>query len=157
MVPAFRPGFRFSPLDGAVIASGGLGAVAASRVSLEFAALAVVAVLHFFLFCNVFRISRALELAWSAFFLAGVGARTLGGIPWSVLGPGVLVATGLVVWRETRKPSYHGVLWRRMNPQLPDWWAHQAGAEPGSRSAGGDDSGGGQSDGPTASARRPRA
>ena len=124
----FRPGFRFSLLDGVLLVSAGVGAVALSRVSIEFALLAVAAVLHFFLFCNVFRVSRPLELSWSAFFLACVGIRALAGVPWSVLGAAVLGATVLVVWRQAIAKSYHGILWRWLNPELPAWWARQAGA-----------------------------
>ena len=128
---AFRPGFRFSILDGAVLVCGGFGAVAVARVSIEFAVLAVVAVFHFFLFCNVFRVSRPLELLWSAFFLACVGVRALADVPWSILGGAVLAATVIVVWRQALKESYHGVLWRWLNPELPAWWARQASVDDG--------------------------
>ncbi|MCB1234359.1 MAG: hypothetical protein KDM91_04755 [Verrucomicrobiae bacterium] len=41
---------------------------------------------------------------------------------------GAVLAVGLglgafLIWRETRLPAYHGVLWRRWNPALPEWWA----------------------------------
>jgi hypothetical protein len=97
--------------------------VAAVRVSIEFAVLAAVAVFHFFLFCNVFRLSRPLELLWSAWFLACVGLRVLAGVPWFVVAAAVAAATTLVICRELRKESYHGVLWRWLNPELPAWWA----------------------------------
>jgi hypothetical protein len=30
--------------------------------------------------------------------------------------------TGIVVVVEMRKPSYHGVGWKWINPGLPAWW-----------------------------------
>src|SRR5262245_50749443 len=122
-VPTFRPGFRFSPLDAVVLVVGGGGAIAAASVSVEFAVLAVVPVVHFFLFCNVFRIARSPELLWSGAFLGCVALRELLGVSWPILGAVVVTATTLVIWRETLKESYHGILWRRWNPELPSWWA----------------------------------
>lgn len=110
--PEFRPGFRLSTRDVVVLVVGALGAVAA-------------AVAHFFLFCNVVRVARRPELAWSVTFLACALAQQKLGLPWPAAATIVAIATTTVVGRELRKPSYHGVLWKRINPDLPIWWSHQ--------------------------------
>ena len=81
----FQPGMRLSRADVLVLV---VGSIAVAMVSplvpwLGFAIGFVVA--HFFLFCNVFHISRALELAWAALFLAMTAATLLWGSPgWLV-------------------------------------------------------------------------
>ncbi len=80
-------------------------------------------VTHFFLFCNVFRISRTSELIWAAMFLAlsasSVLFQRLGGGVCTLL---MLGATIVLVAIEMRKPSYHGLGWEKINPALRDWW-----------------------------------
>lgn len=125
MTREFRPGFRLSALDVCVLVAGATGAIAVWRAAPEFAGLGAVAILHFFLFCNVFRVARRPELVWSAVFLICVLARTALGTPWPVLAGIVAATTVAVLWLEARKPSYHGVLWRRVNPGLEAWWAKQ--------------------------------
>lgn len=78
---------------------------------------------HFFLFCNVFRLARPLELAWAAVFVALAGATVAINWPgWIATTIGTLVMTAIVIALEMRKASYHGVLWRRINPGLKEWW-----------------------------------
>src|SRR6185503_16949754 len=80
-------------------------------------------VLHFFLFCNVFRIARPLELAWAVVFVALAGATIVVDQPgWIVTTAVSLVATVIVIALEMRKPSYHGIAWQKINPGLPQWW-----------------------------------
>lgn len=125
MAPEFRPGFRLSTMDLLVLVAGALGAIAAWRIAVEFAVLVATAILHFFLFCNVFRVARRPELAWSAVFLACVLVRPTLGVPSLVVAGVVAATTATVIWREMRKPSYHGVMWQRINPSLPAWWSSQ--------------------------------
>ena len=75
MTREFRPVFRLSALDALVLVAGAAGAIAVWHVAPEFAVLGAVAILHFFLFCNVFRVARRPELVWSAVFLICVSAR----------------------------------------------------------------------------------
>lgn len=124
---SFRPGFRISRMDIAVLVLGAIGAVAAWSYSPELAILGSAAVLHFFLFCNVFRVARRPELFWAAVFLACVFVRVSWNAPWLAVAAAVAITTVAVIWRETRKPSYHGVLWRRFNPDLPAWWSQHRG------------------------------
>lgn len=119
----FSPGFRLSLLDIGVLVVGALTAwvLAAQMWWLGFIVGFVVA--HFFLFCNVFRLGRPLELAWAGVFVALAGGTIVQDAPgWGITAAGSLSATMVVILLEMRKPSYHGVLWRWINPGLPDWW-----------------------------------
>jgi hypothetical protein len=78
---------------------------------------------HFFLFCNVVRMARPYELAWAAAFLAAASATLLTGSPgWPATIALSLAVTLVVVVLQMRRPSYHGVLWQRVNPGLREWW-----------------------------------
>ena len=78
---------------------------------------------HFFLFCNVIRMARPLELIWAGVFVVLAGATLAFETPsWLVTAPVSLFVTAVVVVVEMRKPSYHGVGWQRINPGLPAWW-----------------------------------
>lgn len=119
----FAPGFRLSVLDAIVLAVGIVVVFALATVA-WWGALAVGFVLgHFFLFCNVVRMSRPLELAWAAVFAALAAATLALDAPgWPVTLSVSLVATLALVGLEMRKPSYHGAGWTRINPGLPAWW-----------------------------------
>jgi len=121
----FRPGFRFSRMDAVVLILGAVGVAVASRYSVALAVLATTAVLHFFLFCNVFRVARMPELAWSALFVASAYAHVVLALPWLVAACAIAVGTVVIIGRQTRQPSYHGVLWQRINPDLQSWWLRQ--------------------------------
>jgi hypothetical protein len=80
-------------------------------------------VAHFFLFCNVFRMSRPLELVWAAIFVGLAGSTVVNEAPgWMVTVAGSLVVTVVVIAIEMRSPAYHGIAWQRLNPKLPQWW-----------------------------------
>jgi hypothetical protein len=84
------------------------------------------AVGHFFLFCNVFRVARPLELAWSTLFVALAGSTIITKQPgWPLTIGATFVATLLVIAEQLRKPSYHGIAWQRLNPRLLEWWKAQ--------------------------------
>ncbi len=119
----FAPGARLSGGDVVGLAALTAGCVALAEVAPDAGLLAAIAVVHFALFCNVFRVARSLELLWASTFVAlSSGALALG-TP-SLLGAGT-VACGLglvVIALEVRKPNYHGVLWQRLNPGLEARW-----------------------------------
>lgn len=117
-------GFRLSITDAIVIAVGAVATIAAASVPLgPMTGVFPMAIGHFFLFCNVFRLRRSLELLWTAVFLANFTAWTLlaGDFSW----PGVLAIqlplTAIVIALEMRSPRYHGVFASRLNPRLPDY------------------------------------
>ena len=78
---------------------------------------------HFFLFCNVFRIERRPELYWAALFILLTTATVVTGFPgWMITLGGSLGASAGLIVLEMRKPSYHGIVWKRINPNLHTWW-----------------------------------
>ncbi len=78
---------------------------------------------HFFLFCNVIRMARSSELSWAAIFVGLSASTIVYGFPsWSVTLLLSLAATFALIALEIRKPSYHGIYWRKLNPKLPEWW-----------------------------------
>ncbi len=122
--PEFRPGFRFTRSDALVLVAGAVGTAMAWRVDPWLGTAVLLPVAMFFVFCNVVRMVRRLELVWAAAYLAGCLARQGPGWPsWPwLVGGSVALAAGLVVL-QLRRPDYHGVGWQRCNPQLPAWWA----------------------------------
>ena len=86
--------------------------------------LVLFVVVHFFLFCNIIRMSRPPELIWASVFLSLASASLLKGFPsWPVTALISASLTAILVVIETRKPSYHGVLWQMINPGLSEWFA----------------------------------
>lgn len=119
----FAPGFRLSVLDVVVLALGGLGTWWLGADEWWAGMIVGFVVGHFFLFCNVFRIARGAELIWAAVFVALSGATLLTEAPgWAVTISASLLLTVLLVVLEMRKPSYHGIAWQWVNPQLHSWW-----------------------------------
>lgn len=115
----FSHGFRISPLDLVILAVGLCAAVVAPR---DLAIVVAMAVGHFFLFCNVFRMSRLPELIWAAVFLL-LASQTLSFAtpPWAVTVGVSTTLAGVLIALETRKPRYHGIAWQKLNPNLPEW------------------------------------
>ena len=125
-VPKFQPGFRLSVLDLVILAVGACATVALAPDESSIGFVIAFVTGHFFLFCNVFRIARRLELVWGAAFTLLVGATETTGYPgWSTTIAISLTMTIVVVAVEMRKPSYHGVCWRRINPNLRTLWDSQ--------------------------------
>jgi len=119
----FHPGFRISAFDAIVLVVGGGACGYAVTIDRWFGIAIAFAILHFFLFCNVLRLSRPLELIWAAIF-AGMAVATIatGLLKWPWVFALSLVATVVVAVIEIRRPSYHGVGWSWVNPGLPEWW-----------------------------------
>jgi hypothetical protein len=124
--PPFMPGVRFSKLD-AVVLLVGLYISADTAAVMPWYGIAIGFVIaHFFLFCNIVRMTRRSELAWAALFVVLAVSSCLTGVPhWPVTLAISMAATVLLVALEMRKPSYHGIFWRRINPNLPRWWESQ--------------------------------
>ena len=119
----FKPGFRMSVFDTCVLAIGTSAVFWCIRQQWPIAFAIAFVVLHFFLFCNVFRFSRSSELIWAGIFAGLETLRLTSGKPSLLI---VIVlsisATVALVAVEFRKPSYHGVLWRKINPNLKTWF-----------------------------------
>ena len=125
-LPIFRPGFRLSFTDIVVLAAGAVGSFLVAQMELWFGLAIAFVVLHFFLFCNVFRMPRHLELAWAALFLLLIGSTiTMQQPGWPIAFALSLIGAVVLVLFHMRQPSYHGVGWKRVNPRLPQWWQAQ--------------------------------
>lgn len=125
----FQPGFRLSALDIAVVVAGAGASAYAMTVDRWFGAAIAFVVLHFFLFCNVLRMSRPLELVWAGAFAAlAVAALSFNVLSWPAVFAASAFLTLIVAMIELRRPSYHGVGWQTLNPRLPQWWPRRPGA-----------------------------
>lgn len=119
----FSPGFRLSTFDVLVLIAGTICAVIFGLQTWWVGLVVGFVVAHFFLFCNVFRMSRPLELIWASIFTVLAGLTISTDNPgWGVTIAVSLCATFVLVVIEMRRPSYHGVGWKRINPRLPEWW-----------------------------------
>lgn len=120
---AFAPGFRLSALDVAVLVGGTATTIVLAMFVWWWGFVLAFVLAHFFLFCNVVRMARPLELIWTGAFVVLAGATVAYETPgWLVTALVSSFMTVVVVIVEMRKPSYHGVGWRRINPGLPAWW-----------------------------------
>jgi len=126
----FAPGFRLSVRDVVVIVIGAVAAFALATLVSWWGFMVAFVVAHFFLFCNVVRMARPLELVWAASFLALAASTLALDVPgWPITTAISLAATLVVVVLQMRKPSYHGLGWHRINPGLRAWWdASKAGS-----------------------------
>ena len=119
----FAPGFRLSLRDVIVILVGIAAAFYLFGIEPWWSFVVVFVVAHFFLFCNVVRMARPLELIWAATFLALASATLLTEAPgWPVTTSVSFAVTVVIVVAQMRKPSYHGLGWQRINPELRAWW-----------------------------------
>lgn len=129
---AFAPGFRLSKVDVFVLVGGTMGAIVLSMYGWWWGFILAFVLAHFFLFCNIVRIARPLELIWAGVFISLAGTTIAFEMPgWLVTVPVSLFVTVVVVVVEMRKPSYHGVGWQWINPGLPEWWKARVGEKVG--------------------------
>lgn len=125
----FMPGFRIDTVDVLVLAAGAAASALAAQVQWWMGALIAFAVGHFFLFCNVLRMARPLELAWAGLFVALAASTIATSRPgWAIAFGGSLLATVAVIALQMGRPSYHGIAWQRINPGLRNWWAEHGGS-----------------------------
>jgi hypothetical protein len=114
-------GFRLSVADGITIALGAVATAATIGPLGPMAGLFPMAVGHFFLFCNVFRVRRRYELAWTAVFLVNFTAWTYTEFSWTGVLAIQLPVTAAAIALEMRSPRYHGVFAARLNPRLAEY------------------------------------
>ena len=119
--PARTAGFRLTVPGGFLLAFGVLSPFVLARYVGELAGLVPMVVLHFFLFCSVFRIRRSYELIWSAVFLASFTYFSWSGFSWARVLAVQLPLTALFLLLEIRSPRYHGIFAARLNPRLAEY------------------------------------
>ncbi len=122
--PDFQPGFRLSEIDVGILLAGLPISVLIGRLDESLTLVVLFTLAHFFLFCNVVRMSRPLELLWAVLFVVLAVSTILSGFPpWIYTFSIMLLVTAILMVVQVLRPSYHGVFWRRLNPDLPQWWA----------------------------------
>ncbi len=122
MVAEFKPGFRLSVVDTVFVVAVGTLSFAFLRDRPYLVALCLLGPLQFFLFCNVFRVSRIPELIWASLFIAVSWLSfRLDMSPWIPAAVGIVLGV-LVVGIEMTKKSYHGIFWEWVNPGLKSWF-----------------------------------
>ena len=120
----FLPGFRLSEMDVGFLMLGVCVAVLLARLDERLGLASLFVLAHFFLFCNVLRMSRPLELIWAALFVLLAGSTFYFHLPpWNYTVAVMLVVTLILAFVQILQPSYHGVFWRKINPNLEQWWA----------------------------------
>jgi len=79
-------------------------------------------VMHFFLFCNIFRVHRRLEIIWAIVFIVLVcTSAAVGRLTFPFICAVQVPVTVFLLATELRTPRYHGILARRINADLDDY------------------------------------
>ena len=117
----FKPGFRLSVLDILVLVAAAMGSFKVYERSADLSFIILFVTGHFFVFCNVVRINCKSELIWAFNFIV-LGILRLP-IQWHFLLSVTL--TVILVYKEFRKPSYHGTFWEKINPNLIAWFEEE--------------------------------
>ena len=129
-------GFRCSPGDALVLGLAVAAAAYLASAEMPMWWLIPMVVGHFFLFCNVFRVRRWLELVWAGVFvLVAGGWMAVGRIDWLPVFLTQLPCTLAVLAAEVRSPSYHGIAAARLNPHLGAWMSDRLSGLPRGASA----------------------
>ena len=119
----FKPGFRLSEIDVGILLLGFVVSPVLGEISGPLGIAVPLAVSHFFLFCNVIRMHRILEVIWSVSFVSlWLYSYQFGFPTWGQTYLIILGVTIVVTIIQLLLPSYHGILWRKINPWLPEWW-----------------------------------
>lgn len=126
----FKPGFRLRISDIAIIFFGVWFSCRVGVENFNLGLSAAFVIFHFFLFCNILRMNKSLELVWSGLYLLLfilASTEAFGGFV-NYLGVYVysLVITSLLIGFQINREDYHGVFWERINPELPKWWRQAA-------------------------------
>lgn len=115
-------GFRFSPGDASILAAAALLSWWLWSVEMPLWWIVPAVTVHFFLFCNVFRVRRSLELIWAGCFVINCLCCLMRlDTGWS--GPMLVQApvTLAVIAAEMMSPRYHGIFAARLNRRLNEY------------------------------------
>ena len=128
---ARRYGVRFSFADLVMLGVGATGVWLLWPDAQTSALLIAVTLGHFFLFCNVFRVRRSLELSWAGLFVVNFAAWRMwqsdSEFSWAPVLAVQTPFTLAAIWIEIRTPRYHGIWARRLNPALDAYLHEQPG------------------------------
>ncbi|MGB3188739.1 hypothetical protein [Lyngbya sp. PCC 8106] len=122
MTAKFSPGFRLSVIDTGFTICIALLIFRLWSVNERLSLMILGSAIQFFLFCNVFRVSRIPELIWAFLYvlICLVGLMyELSIVFWGTAG---LLIGIVIIMIECKRPSYHGILWKKINPNLEQWF-----------------------------------
>ena len=115
-------GFRLSVMDVVVLIIALAGVMGMRRAGHELWWVVTAVVGHFFLFCNVFRVRRSLELIWAGLFLANMAWwQAQGQAGWLPTMRYQAPITLIVIAIEMTSSRYHGIGARLVNRRLDDY------------------------------------
>ncbi|RZA27389.1 MAG: hypothetical protein EOP10_00390 [Proteobacteria bacterium] len=120
--PKFAPGFRLLKHDKWAIGIFTISTIVFWKASPLLSFCSFMAAAHFFLFCNVFRIRRLPELIWSAVFLTTVYLQSRGHLSLMTMVTVCELVALILIAVSIRQKDYHGILWKKFNPELESWW-----------------------------------
>ena len=119
-------GARCSPTDIAVLILAGGSALALARVQPDLALLIGFVTAHFFLFCNLIRLDRRSELIWAGVWVLNVAVWSLSGeLRWGYVFLSQTPLTLFLTVAALRRPTYHGLGARRLNPHLDEYLSNR--------------------------------
>ena len=121
--PNFQPVFRILKHDIPFIIIGLFFMAYFFNSNFDLSLISFFAVSHFFLFCNIFRIRRKPELLWAGVYVLLCYLKNFTYFNNWLLPIGLSISlSSLLIFLETKHPSYHGVFWRKFNPKLESWF-----------------------------------
>jgi hypothetical protein len=125
--PDFRPGFRISADDAVILTAGAACSAVLYGMNDLLSMIILFTLANFFLFCNVLRMNRVLELIWTALYIPLAAGSIHADVPaWPCTCAIMTAVTAALAAVQLRQPSYHGIFWRKINPDLPKWHANRA-------------------------------
>ncbi|BBM87844.1 hypothetical protein [Candidatus Uabimicrobium amorphum] len=110
-----KPGFRLSIVDVVFILFSGVATYIVYPYLLSFTWIIPLVVGHFFLFCNVFRVRRNLELLWAAVFCGNIIVHFYTHFSWTTVLMVQIPATVLVITLQIISPNYRGIFYKWKN------------------------------------------
>ncbi|WP_040483662.1 hypothetical protein [Lyngbya aestuarii] len=122
MTAKFSPGFRLFIVDTGFAICIALLSFRLWSVHERLSLMILSSAIQFFLFCNVFRVSRIPELIWASLYvlICLVGLMyELSIVLWGTIG--LLIGIVIIVI-ECQRPSYYGIMWKKINPNLEQWF-----------------------------------
>ena len=112
-----KPGFRLSVVDVIFLIISGIATYILYPYLLSFIWIIPLVVGHFFLFCNVFRVRRNLELLWATVFCANIIAHFYTHFSWKTVLAVQIPTTIIIVIAQIRDKNYRGIFykWKKAN------------------------------------------
>ena len=119
----FHPGFRMNLIDTFILLLGITSWYFYHFMEVAYAQIPTFVIFIFFLYCNTFRIRRAPEFVWASIFTSLSICSIYLDTPSLNLTflIGLFIALAIIAY-EMKQPSYHGILWEKINPNLKTWW-----------------------------------